>query len=369
MGDFHEKKTTRKGGVVVSKIHVMHYINQFFAGIGGEEKADVPVGSYKGPVGPGKRLQELLGDSAEIVVTAYCGDDYFPVHRDEVLASILQIAKDNEVKIVVAGPAFFSGRHGFACVEVCHAINSSLGLDCVTAMYPRNPGVEMYKQYKDRRVFAVPTTENVVGMEEALKKIARFVSKLVAGSAIGPASEEGYISRGIRVLETVSKNGVERAVDMLLSQHYGRPFTTEVPVESLKEIPILPPITNLAEVCLALVTETGLVPLGNPDGFKSHRNTVWKKYSIANLNSMQEGKWEVRHAGWNVSFNTKNPNYAAPLDVCREMEREGVFARLYPYLYSVCGNNGQVSVMQRIGGEMAVDMKAEGVDVALLVAT
>jgi glycine reductase len=156
---------------------------------------------------------------------------------------------------------------------------------------------------------------------------------------------------------------------MLLNQHYGRPFITEVPVESLEEIPILPPVTNLAEACVALVSETGLVPLGNPDGFKSHRNTVWKKYSIASLNSMQDDKWELRHAGWDVSFNTKNPNYAAPLDVCREMEREGVFARLYPALYSVCGNNGQISVMQRIGREMAADMKADGVDVALLVAT
>ena len=47
------------------KVHVMHYVNQFSAGIGGEDKADVPVGSGEGAVGPGKRLQELLGDSAE----------------------------------------------------------------------------------------------------------------------------------------------------------------------------------------------------------------------------------------------------------------------------------------------------------------
>ena len=56
------------------KVRVMHYINQFFAGIGAEEKADVPVDFREGPIGPGKRLQELLGDSAEIVVTVYCGD-------------------------------------------------------------------------------------------------------------------------------------------------------------------------------------------------------------------------------------------------------------------------------------------------------
>ena len=353
----------------MSKVRVMHYMNQFFAGKGGEDKADVPAGSIEGAVGPGKRLQELLGDSAEIVVTAYCGDDYFPTQHDEVLESILRIAKDNEVKVVVAGPTFNSGRHGFACAEVCHAAATTLGLDCVTAMYPENPGIVTYKQYKDREVFAFSTTDNVTGMEEALKKIAQFVSRLTSGVSIGPAAEEGYIPRGIRVMETVSKTGAERVIEMLLDQHYGRPFVTEVPVESLEEIPILPPVTNLAGACVALVSETGLVPLGNPDGFKSHRNTIWNKYSIAGLDSFQEGKWELRHAGWDVSFNTKNPNFASPLDVTRRMEREGVFAKLYPYLYSVCGNNGQISVMQRIGQEMAADMKAEGVDIALLVAT
>ncbi len=353
----------------MAKIRVMHYMNQFFAGKGGEDKADVPAGSIEGAVGPGKRLQQLLGDNAEIVVTAYCGDDYFPAHHDEVLESILQIARDNEVNIVVAGPAFDAGRHGFACAEVCHAAGSVLGLDCVTAMYPENPGIEAYKQYKDIKVVTFPTTDKVTGMEEALSKLASFVSKLAAGTTIGPASEEGYIPRGIRVLETVSKTGAERVIEMLLDQHYGRPFITEVPVESLEEIPILPPVTNLAGACVALVSECGLVPLGNPDGFKSHRNTTWKKYSIDGLDSFEEGKWELRHAGWDVSFSTKNPNYAAPLDVARQMEKEGVFAKLYPALYSVCGNNGQVSVMQRIGREMAADMKAEGVDIALLVAT
>ena len=353
----------------MARIRVMHYMNQFFAGKGGEDKANVPAGSIEGAVGPGRRLQEFLGDSAEIVVTTYCGDDYFPAHHDEVLESILQIARDSEVKVVVAGPTFDAGRHGFACAEVCHAASSILGLDCVTAMYPENPGIEAYKQYKDKMVFAFPTTDSVTGMEEALSKLALFVSKLAAGVTIGPAAEEGYIPRGIRVMGTASKTGAERAIEMLLNQHYGRPFITEVPVESLEEIPILPPVTNLAGACVALVSETGLVPLGNPDGFKSHRNTTWEKYLIADLDSFQEGKWEFRHAGWEVSFNIKNPNYAAPLDVARQMEKKGVFAKLYPDLYSVCGNNGQISVMQRIGREMAADMKAEKVDIALVVAT
>jgi glycine reductase len=128
----------------------MHYLNQFFVGIGGEEKADVPVGSREGTVGPGKRLQDLLGDSAKIVTTVYCGDNYFAEHSDEALASTLRIAKDQDVKIVVAGPAFQAGRYGFACAEVMHYLRTSLDLYCVGGTHIENPAVATYKQYKDR---------------------------------------------------------------------------------------------------------------------------------------------------------------------------------------------------------------------------
>ncbi len=354
---------------MVPKVRIMHYINKFFAGVGGEEKAKVPVGFSEGLVGPGKRLQELLADSAEIIVTAYCGDDYFAEHHDEVLKSILQIAADNNVKIIIAGPAFASGRYGFACAEVCHAVSNSLGMYCVAGMHPENPGVETYQQYKDGRVFIFPTTGSVSGMEEALSKMASFISKLAAGLATGSASEEGYIPRGFRLVELASKSGVDRAVDMLLDKVAGHPFVTEIPVESLEKVHAAPPVTNLADACLALVTTAGVVAAGNPDGFKMHRNTQWRKYSIENLESMKETKWDVRHGGYNTTFMLENPNYGVPLDVCREMDKDGVFAKLYSHFYTTPGINGLISVMQRLGKEMALDMQAEGVDAALLVST
>src|SRR4030042_7142432 len=180
---------------MATKVRVMHYVNQFFAGVGGEDKADTPPGSLEGAVGPGKRLQNLLGDAAEIVVSLYCGDNYFSEHHDDVVKKVLEIVKARDIKRVVAGPAFASGRYGLSCIEVCHSVSNSLGFDCITAMYPKNPGIEIYKKYKDRKVFALPTTEVVSGMEDALTKMAGFISKLAAGSEIGLASEEGYIPR------------------------------------------------------------------------------------------------------------------------------------------------------------------------------
>jgi hypothetical protein len=45
---------------IMSKIKVVHYINQFFAQIGGEEKADYPAELRVGEiVGPGQALTHL----------------------------------------------------------------------------------------------------------------------------------------------------------------------------------------------------------------------------------------------------------------------------------------------------------------------
>ena len=60
----------------MATLRVVHYLNQFFAGIGAEDKADTPPSHREGPVGPGRLLQQALGDRAEVVATVYCGDNY-----------------------------------------------------------------------------------------------------------------------------------------------------------------------------------------------------------------------------------------------------------------------------------------------------
>ena len=112
----------------MTHVRILHYLNQFFAGMGGEDKADMPLDFREGPLGPGKRLQNLLGDSAKIVATAYCGDNYFVENTDRVLEAIRRMAKDHDALIAVAGPAFAAGRYGFACNEVCHHLSTSAGL-------------------------------------------------------------------------------------------------------------------------------------------------------------------------------------------------------------------------------------------------
>lgn len=351
------------------KARAMHFMNQFFAGIGGEEKADVAAGSFEGPVGPGKRLQELLGDAAEIVVTGYCGDDYFAKYTEKAVELMIKIARERNVTLLIAGPAFASGRHGFACAQVCHAVSSSLGLNCIAAMHPENPGIETYKQYKDRKVYIFPTSEAVSGMAEALSKMARFVPKLTGGLAVEPPSTAGYIARGFRQDEAANRSGAERAVEMVVNKVAGRPFITEIPLEILERVPPAPAITNLANVCIALATSSGVLPKGNPDGFKAHRNVQWRKYSVDGLDTMKDTGWDVLHSGYNNVFMKENPNFGVPLDACRQMERDGHFGKLYGFFYTTSGCNGSVPAMQRIGREVVADMKSGGIGGALFVST
>ena len=141
---------------------------------------------------------------------------------------------------------------------------------------------------------------------------------------------------------------------------------TEIPLIYLEESPIAPAVTDLENARLALVTSMGIVPAGNPDGFRPYRNTRWGKYSIENLDSMQDEKWDVIHIGYSTGSVINNPNYGIPLDVCRKMESEHIFTELYRWYYAATGAQGVISDMQDVGQAIARDMKAEGVDFVIL---
>ena len=57
-------------------MRILHYLNQFFAGKGAEEAANLPFDIIEGPVGPGIPLNNLLGDSFNIEYTMTAGDNW-----------------------------------------------------------------------------------------------------------------------------------------------------------------------------------------------------------------------------------------------------------------------------------------------------
>ena len=118
----------------MSKLRVVQYINQFFANIGGEEKADWQPEVREGAMGPGLAFNQAFGEEAEIVATVICGDSYFNENVDSALETVMSMIKAQNPDLVICGPAFNAGRYGVACGTVAAAVNKEI-IPVVTGMY------------------------------------------------------------------------------------------------------------------------------------------------------------------------------------------------------------------------------------------
>lgn len=102
----------------MAKYKIVHYINQFFAGIGGEEKADYKPEVREEALGPGAALAQALGEDYEIVATVICGDNYFGENLDEATDTIIDMVKKYEPDV------FLQDLHSMPDVTVLPAVRS-----------------------------------------------------------------------------------------------------------------------------------------------------------------------------------------------------------------------------------------------------
>jgi len=346
----------------MKEARVVHYLNQFFGQIGGEDKAGEPPQSREGAIGPGLLLDTLLKPGGRIVGTIICGDNYFADSKEDTVGRLVELARSFNPDLLIAGPAFNAGRYGIACGEVCSSASRILAIPAVTGMFRENPGVELYR----RQTYIVETKGSAAGMKGALSKMAPLALKLVTGSAVGSPSEDGYIPRGIRRNRPVERGAAERAVAMLLAKLSGAPYVTEVSnPEAVPKEPA-PPLEDVSSAVIALVTEGGLVPKGNPDRIEGARCTKFARYDLGPLSG---AVFECIHRGFDVSRVNEDPNRLVPGDVLREMEQQGEVGRILPFFYSTCGCGTFVKEAQRIGRELAESLKKDGASGVILSAT
>ena len=226
----------------MAKIKVVHYINQFFAQIGGEEKADYPAELRVGEVvGPGMAFMANFKDEAEIIATIVCGDSYFNENLDKAKADVLAMVKEQNPDIFVAGPAFNAGRYGVACATIAAAVQEELGIPALTGMYIENPGADMFKD----KVYIVSTKNSAAGMRDAVSKMAPLTLKIAKGEPIGASAEEGYIPNGVRVNFFEKERGSKRAVKMLIKKLNDKPYTTEYPMPDFDRVDPNPAVPAL----------------------------------------------------------------------------------------------------------------------------
>lgn len=346
-------------------IRVVHYINQFFAGVGGEDKADFQPETREGAIGPGLALNAAFKGEAEVVATVICGDSYFNENLEVAKKTVLEMIAAQKPDVVVCGPAFNAGRYGVACGTVAAAVKDELKLPVVTGMYSENPGADMFKN----KVYIIATKDNAAGMRQAAPKLASLALKLAKGDKIGASAEEGYMPNGIRVNFFESERGSTRAVKMLLAKLAGKPYTTEFAMPSFDRVAPGEAITDLSHTTIALVTSGGIVPKGNPDHIESSSASKFGRYSIEGVEDLTDATHETAHGGYDPVYANGDSDRVLPVDVLRKMEKEGKIGGIYPYFFTTVGNGTAVASAKKFGEAIGKELRDAGIKAAILTST
>lgn len=349
---------------------VIHFLNQFFAGLGGEEKADLVPCLFDGARGPGNLLQDLYPDLS-IAATIVVGDNYITTHAEEAASVIIQLlrdkfgaAADRQPQLLVAGPAFNAGRYGLGCGTVCRAVRQEFGIPVIAGMFAENPAVAQFK----KELIIIGTGRDVMSMQEALSAMGKAAVKILAGKELLP-EKDGYISRGRRKNYFADRSGAVRAIEMLLAKIAGKPFVTEYKMPTFDRVKPAQAIDDLRKAKIALVTSGGIVPRGNPDRIEAASASRFGSYSIEGVTELDPENYQTAHGGYDPTYANEDPNRVLPLDVVRELEEEGVFGSLHETYYATVGNGTSVEKARTFGHEIAHKLLADGVQAVILTST
>lgn len=349
----------------MSKFRVVHYINQYFGQIGGEEKANIPPSCKEGPVGPGMAFKAALGEEAEIVATIICGDSWFAENIDEAKATVVKMIAQHKPDLVITGPAFNAGRYGTACGAVAEAVSQELNVPVISGMYPENPGAEMFRRF----ALIVETGDNAAAMRKAVPAMGKLALKVLHGEPLGTPKEESYISRGIRQNYFAEERGSKRAVNMLVAKLNGEEYHTEYPMPHFDRVEPNPAVADITKAKIALVTSGGIVPKGNPDHIESSSASKYGKYDIEGVTDLTPDTHQTAHGGYDPVYANKDADRVLPVDVLRELEKEGKIGSLHHYYYATVGNGTAVANAKRYAEEIAAELKSDGVDAVILTST
>lgn len=349
----------------MKKFKFIHYINQFFGQMGGEDKAYMTPIVQDGSVGPGKELQKILGEEGEIVATIICGDTYFNENLKKASDEIMSMISKYDFDGFIAGPAFNAGRYGIACGEISKAVQESFGIKAVASMYPENPGVEIYSKY----IYILKTGNSAVSMRNALKVLGKFSLRLVKGEEIGFPEEEGYIPQGRRVNVFMEQTGAIRGINMLLKKLRNENFKTELPMPVYDRVSSAPAINDVSHAVIALVTSGGIVPRGNPDRIESANATKYGRYSIKGIDDLEKEEFITVHGGYDPVYALEDPDRIVPVDAMRILEKEGRIGKLYDYIYTTVGNTTAVSSAEDFGRDIAEELLEKNIDGVILTST
>ena len=346
-------------------LRVVCYLNQFFGQLGGEDKAGIGPQVMSGAVGAARAVQQALGEAGTVVATVLCGDNYVAEHPDTAVAELLQLVAAQHPALVVTGPAFLAGRYGVACGALCAGVQTQLKVPAVTGMHAENPGVELYR----RQVYIVQTGAEATHMLDEVRRLVSLGLKLARRHPLGSPTDEGYFPHGLTHNTLADHNAAQRATAMLLAKLAGQQIVSEVPLPDFLQIPAPPPIKELRHATIALVTDGGFVPQGNPDRIEALAATRYGAYSIQGQQQLDPGQYDNVHRGYDTTYVKQDPHRLLPVDVTRELEQQGTIGKLHETIYSTTGVATTLAHSARMGREIAAQLRAAGVDAVILTST
>src|SRR5262249_26166401 len=215
----------------------------------------------------------------------------------------------------------------------------------------------------------VQTGAEATRMLDEVKRLVTLGLKLARGETIGAPAAEGYFPRGVTRNVVIGVSAAERAAAMLLDKLAGRPFTSEVPRPAFPPVPAPRPLKTLEGATIALVTDGGLVPRGNPDGIERLNATRYGAYSIEGKSALDATEYDNPHGGFDTSWVKEDPHRLVPVDVARELEQRGAIGKLHETVYSTVGVATTLAHSARMGQEIAEKLRAAGVDAVILTST
>ncbi len=136
-----------------------------------------------------------------------------------------------------------------------------------------------------------------------------------------------------------------------------------------KKITPAAPVKDLKKATIALVSSGGIVPKGNPDHIRVSSAETYGVYDISRLDDLTPDNFESIHGGYDRVWANDDPDAVLPLDVMREMEKEGVFGKLYDLVFTTTGTGTAVAHAERFGREIGEKLKKDGVDAVILTST
>ena len=156
---------------------------------------------------------------------------------------------------------------------------------------------------------------------------------------------------------------------MLLSKLSGKSYTTEYPMPAFDRVDPVPGIKDLSKARIALVTSGGIVPKGNPDHIESSSASHYGEYSLEGVTDLTAETYETAHGGYDPVYANADADRVLPVDVLRDLEKEGVIGSLHQFYYATVGNGTAVASAKAFAAEIAQKLLSAKVDAVILTST